>query len=194
MASSCDCPVDPRTMLKQTQCLYTLSKDLRGEVGEPEAERRQCRETECMTLTTVQPLRVEVTSHDCDSRIGLLLDGKFEVQDLVHVFDGDGSRRGIHSGTFRWASAGGLIIGELSGVTNAGTHRPNVMECQSCKAPGFLQGQLCGTVVKVRDKSLRDAYVFGEYLLHLREPNGDGFKAQDVIGTLEGVVGVPCHD
>jgi hypothetical protein len=132
--------------------------------------------------------------HDCDSPLAQLLDGISEVPDLVQVFGNDATGPGIHSGSFRWTSAGGLITAEPSGVTNAGTHRPKLLECQRWKAPGFLQGQLCGTVVRAREKRLRDAYIFGEYLMAPAAPRRRFHAQDDVIGTLEGLVGVPCHD
>ena len=83
---------------------------------------RACEEPDCLTLTTVQTLTLKLGSHqDCDS-LGEALDGLIEVRDFVHVYDSNGNERGFHSGRFRWESDLGLIFGELSGITNAGTH------------------------------------------------------------------------
>ncbi len=190
MASRCDCPDDPCKMLARTVCLSSVSKNIEGEAGSPEPERRQCEESGCLTLTTVQTLTLKLGSHqDCDS-LGEALDGVIEVRDLVHVYDGNGNERGFHSGRFRWESDLGLIFGELSGITNAGTHRaPAFKECQRCKDP-VMEGQLCGTVCRARKPEFAGCQVFGSYRLRV-DPAADGLPAQGVRGTFEGVL--VCH-
>ena len=64
-------------------------------------------------------LELEVVSHDCDSAAGKLLDGRFGSGELVHKFvDGDGNRRGVHEGPFRWRAPDLLATGTMKGVTN----------------------------------------------------------------------------
>ncbi len=118
------CSDDPRFMREQNLCLFALSKNLEGRIGRAEGERRECQDPECGTLMTVQPLEFEARTNDpCNSRQGRSFDGALEVEDFVHVYDGDATERGFHSGEFRWRAKGTLVIGELSGVTNAGTLR-----------------------------------------------------------------------
>ena len=113
---------DPCTMLRRKVCLTPLSRNLEGELGEPDIEHRACRKPECVTLTSVQTLLLKLgDAEECDKLPDL--QGAIEVRDLVHVFDGDGTGRGMHSGEFRWQSSIGLIMGRLAGITNAGTHR-----------------------------------------------------------------------
>ena len=191
MGGGCGDLDDPCTMLRRPVCLSSVSKDVEGEVGDPENERRGCRDPECVTLTGLQTLRLKVGTHqDCD-RV-LELDGEIEVRDLVQVFDGDGTGRGFHSGSFRWESSVGLIFGQLSGITNAGTHRaPAFQECQRCADP-VMEGQLCGTVCRAREPRFADCMVFGAYRLRI-EPSPEGLKRQGVRGTFEGVLVCPCR-
>ena len=192
MASRCDCPDDPCKMLARAVCLSSVSKDIEGEVGGPEPERRQCADPDCLTLTTVQTLTLRLESHqDCD-RLGGALDGLIEVRDLVHMYDNSGNERGFQSGRFRWESDLGLIFGERSRITNAGTHRaPAFQECQRCQDP-IMEGQLCGTVCRARSPEFAGCQVFESYRLRI-EPAADGLPAQGVGGTLEGVLVCPCR-
>lgn len=192
MAKRCDGPDDPCQMLAQVVCVSSVSKDIEGELGGPEPERRECEQRRCLTLTTVQTLTLKLGSHpDCDS-LGVALDGPIEVRDLVHVFDTDGNQRGFHSGRFRWESEIGLIFGELSGITNAGTHRaPAFQECQRCMDP-VMEGQLCGTVCRARKPEFAGCQILGSYRLRI-DPAADGLPAQGVRGTFEGVLVCPCR-
>jgi len=191
MPGGCNSLDDPCTMLRRQVCLAAVSKDVEGEFGDPESERRGCREPECVTVTTVQSVTLRLASNqDCD-RV-LELDGVIEVRDLEHVFDGDGTGRGMHSGGLRWSSSAGLILGHLSGITNAGTHRaPAFSECQRCQDP-VLEGQLCGTVCRPRDPRFADCQVFGSYRLRI-DPSPGGIQGQRVRGTVEAVLVCPCR-
>lgn len=179
-------------MLGQAVCLSSVSKDIEGEIGDPEGERRECREPRCATLTTTQPLTLKLGSNqDCDS-LGGLLDGLIEVRDLVQVYDTDGNQRGFHSGRFRWESGIGLIFGELSGVTNAGTHRPPAFgECQRCR-DAVMEGQLRGKVCRAREARFAGCQIFGAYRIRI-DPGAQGIPQQRVVGTFEGVLVCPCR-
>ena len=182
---------DPCTLLSRQVCLSVLSKDVEGEFGEPDSARRACREPDCVTLTSVQPLTLKLAPHqDCDRVTEL--DGAIEVRDLVHVFDSDGTGRGLHSGSLRWASGAGLILGQLFGITNAGTHRaPAFQECQRCQ-DAVMEGQLCATVCRAREPRFADCQIVGAYRLRI-EPGPDGLGPQRVLGTIEGALVCPCR-
>jgi hypothetical protein len=186
------CPDDPCTMLQQVVCLSAVSKDIEGEIGDPQGERRDCRDPGCLTLTTTQPLTLKLGSHsDCDGLDGAL-DGVIEVRDLVHVYEHDGNGRGSHSGSFRWESGVGLIFGKLSGITNAGTHRPPAFrECQRCK-DAVMEGQLCGTICRSRDDRFAGCQIFGAYRLRI-DPGVGGIPRQRTVGTFEGVLVCACR-
>jgi len=73
-------------------------------------------------LTAEHLLRIEVSSHPCDSRLGRQFDGRITSRDLTTVFaNGSGVRRGMHSGNFLWSTAAGIVQGRMSGMTNEGT-------------------------------------------------------------------------
>jgi len=191
MCGGCGGLTDPCTMLRRKVCLTPLSRNLEGELGEPDIEHRACRKPECVTLTSVQTLLLKLgDAEECDKLPDL--QGAIEVRDLVHVFDGDGTGRGMHSGEFRWQSSIGLIMGRLAGITNAGTHRPPVFnECQRCR-DAVMEGQFQGTVCRPRSPEFADCQVFGAYRLRI-DPGRDGLPAQGVRGTLEGLLITPCR-
>jgi hypothetical protein len=178
-------------MLEQRMCVSALSKTFEGRIGSPEPERRQCDDPPCLTLTTRQPLELGVRRFECDED-PVPLGGVLRVVDLVHVFDTSGERRGFHSGDFRWESERTLVFGRMSGITNAGTHHRPVLDCQDCKAPGFLQGRLCGSIARAGDPALRGAHVFANYVLRVGDVSGEGIPEQRVLGTLEGVLVRGC--
>jgi hypothetical protein len=183
--------LDPCAILGRTVCLQPVSKDVEGEFGPPDSERRQCREPECLTLTSLQTLILKLGSaSDCD-RVPEL-DGALEIRDLAHVFDDNGNERGMHAGDFRWESAAGLVLGTLSGITNAGTHRPPAFgDCQRCHDP-VLEGHLRGTVCRPREPRFAGCSVVGGYRLRI-DPASDGIPQQRVTGTFEGLLVCPCR-
>jgi hypothetical protein len=187
-----NCPDDPRLMLEQRTCVTALSKIALGRIGPPEPERRECDDPPCLTVTTRQELELDdIQPFGCDQD-PVPLRGVLRIVDLIHVFDKNAEERGFHSGDFRWESDGTLVFGRMSGITNAGTHHPPVLECQDCRAPGFLQGRLCGSIARTPDPALRGAQVFANYLLHVEELRGDGIPEQRVRGTVEGVLVRGC--
>ena len=179
-------------LIDRVVCLSELSKNLEGELRPVESERETCRRLRCVTLETVHHLDLKVSSHDCDSAVGKLLDGKLSSGQLVHKFeDGDGNRRGVHEGPFRWRAAGLLAAGRLRGITNAGTHRPPVFdECQRCDDRGVMEGMLLGTVVRAVDRRLLGCELRAAYRLRF-DPSKDGGSGA-VRGTLEGAVVCDC--
>jgi hypothetical protein len=186
------CPDDPDLMLEQTLCVSALSKELlRGHFGAPWMESRTCDQLECSSITTMQRMRFEVVSHDCDEN-PTKGSGTLDVSDLVHVF-GDRSRRGFHSGDFRWEAEDMIVVGRLSGVTHAGTHHRPVLDCQECESPGFLQGRLCGKVLWTDDPGRRAAQVLANYVIRAEKLEHVVLAEQDgAVGTLEGVVVRGC--
>jgi hypothetical protein len=173
-------------------CLSSLSKNLEGELRLLESEKERCREPRCTTLETVHQIELRVSRHDCDSEAGALLDGTLHSGDLVHKFEaGDGNRRGIHDGSFRWKGVGALATGTLQGVTNAGTHRqPAFDDCQRCDNPGVMEGLLLGTIRRARDPRLIGCGLQSAYRLRF-DPSTEGGSGA-VAGTLEGALVCDC--
>ena len=181
-------------LLDRFVCLSELSKDLKGELRLVESERQPCRRLDCVTLEAVHQLDLEVVSHDCDSDAGRLLDGRLGSPQLVHKFvDGDGNRRGVHEGPFRWRAPDLLAAGRMQGVTNVGTHRrPAFDDCQRCKDVGVMEGMLLGTIVRARNKRLLGCELRAAYRLRFDPSEAGGSGA--VQGTLEGAIVCDCRE
>jgi hypothetical protein len=175
-------------------CLYAVSKDLSGTLTLLEAEREVCEATRCVTLQTVHHIKSEIVAHPpCDSREAAVLDGVFLVRDLVQLFiGGDGNQRAVHAGSFRWNGAGALVTGTLSGVTNVGTHRePAFKGCQRCDDRGYMEGRLCGRIVRSRSPALVGCQVMGAYRFRF-DANASGGEGP-MRGTFEGAILCPCR-
>lgn len=179
-------------LIDHVVCLSELSKDLTGELRLLESEKEQCRELDCTTLETVHQLELRVARHDCDSDVGRLLDGTLHAGDLVHKFvGGDGNRRGVHEGSFRWRGRGAVASGTLRGITNAGTHRkPAFDDCQRCDERGVMEGLLIGTIRSARDRRLVGCEIRAAYRLRFDPSEKGGSGA--ISGTLEGAVVCDC--
>lgn len=180
-----------KDLIDRVVCLSALSKNLKGELHLEESERERCRPRNCITLEALHTLRLEVHSHDCDSSVGKLLDGRLGAR-LVHKFlDGDGNNRGVHEGSFRWRSQGLLAIGRLHGVTNVGTHRQPVFDpCQRCDERGVMEGMLHGRIVRAKDRRLLGCELRAAYRIRF-DPSTQGGSGA-VQGTLEGAVVCDC--
>jgi hypothetical protein len=183
-----------KPLLDRIVCLSDLSKNLKGELRLVESEREVCRKLDCKTLEAVHQLELEVSSHDCDSRAGQLLDGRLGSVQLVHKFkDGDGNNRGVHEGPFRWRAPDILAIGRMTGVTNVGTHRRPVFDdCQRCDERGVMEGMLLGSIVRAKNKRLLGCELRAAYRLRF-DPSQDGGSG-GVQGTLEGAIVCDCPD
>lgn len=178
---------------RDTHCLRTVSKDVRGELRLLDRERRRCPDSDCRTLVTDHVLRAEVATHDpCDEVPEL--DGRLFVRRLVTTFrEVDGTSRGVHAGDFAWNTGDIVVRGDLRGMTNVGTHREPAFEgCQECHMPGDMEGMLCGRVIKATDDSLVGTQVTGAY--RLRFDASEGAQDTDLRGTFEGVTLRACRD
>jgi len=119
------------------------------------------------------------------------LDGTLEIRDLVYAYDDNGNERGMHSGDFRWESAAGLVLGRMSGITNASTHPPPAFgECQRCR-DAVLKGQFCGTVRRAREPRFIDCSVVGAYRLRI-DPSPGGIPLQRVVATFRDCSSAPA--
>lgn len=188
------CMDDPAKIFEALMCLNALSKNARGEFSPADAGLQICEEPSCKTLKTVQVFKVEVFGNPrCDSALGALFDGVFLVEQFISAYeDGDGNNRGMHSGDFRWESSSVVAEGRISGVTNAGTHRPPVFDrCQPCDARGYMEGRFCGRVVDTRHAELEGCYLLDTYCFRFDPTRGGIDGATE--GTFEGELICPCH-
>ena len=187
------CAGRPAELARAVLCLDELSKDIKGDLVIVETEVHECRELDCQSLTVEHLLRVEVSSHLCDSGLGKQFDGRITSRDLTTVFvDGSGMRRGMHAGTFVWNTAAGRVEGRMSGMTNEGTHRePAFKACQECGDRGVMEGRLCGRLVRAADPALTGAQVTAAYrfAFDAGERGGEGA----LQGTVEGLVVRNCR-
>jgi hypothetical protein len=189
------CTARPVDLALADLCLDALSKNLSGELNLRTSEPHECREHECRTLTTEHSLTLDLArNRRCESEaLGELFNGQLVSQDLTTVFrDGSGVERGMHTATFRWTTAAGTIVGELSGMTNVGTHRPDAFpECQRCDDTGVMEGRLCGRICRPTEPRFVGAQVFGAYRIAFEaDPRGG---AGPVRGTFEGVLVRTCE-
>jgi hypothetical protein len=178
-------------------CLSPVSKDLSGDLRLFDSELQECSDQVCRTLKTNHILTVDVkTSGDerCDSTLARGLDGRLVVCPLITALvDGNGENRGTHTGEFVWIGAGASVRGVMSGMTNVGTHRapPFQPSCQECRDPGYMEGRLCGQIVRTAEERLIGCTVTAVY--RLRFDASQGFRDTPVSGTLEGLVVCPCE-
>lgn len=185
----------PSTVLRTNICLQAISKNARGELGPPRAVQQKCARPQCRTLKTVQTFKVEVSPNPpCDSPLATALNGTFVVRRFVSAYqDGDGNRRGIHTGDFEWIGAAATAKGRMSGISNAGTHRKPVFDaCQRCDAHGFMEGRFCGEIIEARGPALVGCSVQGTYRFRFDPGAGGGSGA--IQGTFEGSIVCRCQD
>jgi len=167
-------------------CMQRVSKDLTGEFFVGTQEQQRCEKPECVTLKGRLEFRVQVTPHDpCDAVPAF--DGQIKGQ-LVFAYIKDGHGRGYHLGRFEWAMGKSSLIGRMSGVTNAGTHREPAQPCEPCDRRGHMEGRLDAIVYRGEHEGCR---VLATYVIDF-DP---GLRVQStaVHGTLEGVSICPCE-
>ena len=187
------CFDDPAAVFEKEYCLSAVSKNLRGEFGQPHPKPHACKKPECKTLRVTQVLKVEVTPERCDSPLAKNLNGTLVVERFVSAFDQDGNHRGIHAGDFVWTGVAGVAVkGRLSGMTNEGTHRaPAFNDCQRCDQHGVMEGLLCGQIDAPNVDDLNGAQITASYRIKF-DPTANG-PAGAVLGTLEGMIVTPCR-
>ena len=188
------CLEDPKVIFDTKMCLHAVSKNLEGDFNFVHREGQRCQDPECKTRKMRHHLIVSPAIHTCDSPLGHLLGGELRSEDFTTVFEGsDGDTRGFHIGNFKWLGPGNLFViaGTMSGITNAGTHRPPVFSpCQTCDEIGFMEGRLCGKVIDWTDPTFKECQLIGTYRL-LFDPatlSGPG----TIEGTFEGSLWCPC--
>jgi hypothetical protein len=173
---------------KEPICMKAVSKDLRGQFFVKEQEVQECKRPRCVTLKARLHFELQVRPHRrCDSVAARVLDGSIEGE-LVFALIENGYGRGYHLGSFRWSGAAATLVGRMSGVTNAGTHRDPVAPCEPCDRRGHMEGRLDAVVV---DGEYQRCRVLATYVIDYDTSH----EAQDtaIIGTLEGVLICPCE-
>ena len=189
--------LDAAALLTNTYCLDEVSKNVEGEVFVLDAAQKSCHQPTCESLMLVQRLRLDLSSNGppCDSSLGTKLDGVMRVGNLTTVFTGPGENlRGVHAANFSWNFVGGgFVSGTLEGITNAGIVRsPKFQPCERCNQTGILTGHLFATGINVPGIPVTDFHVDAVYRLAW-DPLATIHGTASVIGTLEGVIIMPCQ-
>ena len=184
------CFDDPPGILEKKFCVSPLSKNFKGQFDLSSSKQQLCNQPKCQTLKTVNKVVLSLGSNTCDSQIGKLLGGGITVT-LITAYDQDGLHRGFHAGDFTWNVSGTTkVIGRMSGVTNEGSHRLPIKDCQKCDEIDILEGRLCGQVVDTQNPSLKGCQVMAVYRLKFKATK-DGGKGP-AWGVIEGVVICRC--
>jgi hypothetical protein len=197
--TSCASLEDHRELWKARICLSPVSKDCSGDLQLIDSELQECNVQRCQTFKTEHLLTVDLVRNNrdelsrCDSNLAEGLNGRLVVCPLITALIDDGENRGPHTGDFVWQGASARVEGVLSGMTNVGTHRGQPFDpaCQDCFQPGFMEGRLCGQIVRPTDERLAGCAVTAAYRLVFDATKG--FGDSGISGTLEGVVVCPCE-
>jgi hypothetical protein len=169
-------------------CMKRVSKDLMGQFTVVKQEMQECGEPHCMTLKGRMKFKVDLTPHPpCDAAPAF--DGTIEGE-LLFAYIEDGHGRGYHLGKFEWAGSASKLMGRMSGVTNAGTHRaPATAACENCDPGGHMEGRLDAVVVDGEHQRCR---VLATYVMDF-DPSSRVQSTGLRGGTLEGVLICPCE-
>jgi hypothetical protein len=173
---------------KERICMWAVSKDLRGEFHVADQDEQRCKRPGCVTLKAMLEFKVQVASHRaCDSVAAQVFDGTIDGKLLFALIE-NGYGRGYHVGQFDWVGAKSNLVGRMSGMVNAGTHRSPAAQCEPCDRRGHMEGRLDAVVVDGEHKGCR---VLATYVIDYDTSH----QAQDtgIIGTLEGVLICPCE-
>jgi hypothetical protein len=119
---------------------------------------------------------------ECETVMNTELGGPLTGRIIVVNIDGKATERGVHAGSFTWGRQGN-IHGILSGISNAGTHRPPLYDAVRFDQPGQFVGRLDGTF---EHPMLGRCVLTASYVIDLADPRDD--TTTDVKGILEGVV------
>ena len=184
------CFDDPNAILEKALCVTKVSKNVDGKLDLKSVKDQKCKEPACQTRRVAHTLTVAVKQTHCDSTASKPLDGTL-IAKLSTAFDTDGMHRGFHAGDFTLKGAGGLTVaGRMSGITNTGTHRLPIKDCQKCNDLGILEGKLCGEVTRAGDSKLKGCQVIGAYRIKFDPSEAGGSGA--VVGTIDGVIVCFC--
>lgn len=181
------------------QCLYEISKTMFGELHFENETKEQCDNLGCVIITTSHILKTEIQSFQCDSGRIPNIDGILKSR-LIHRFIENGNNRGKHHGTFEWYRLPDfVIIGELNGITNAGTHHTPLRECEECNQNSHIEGKING-YIKFKDSGdiMQGYEISAMYAMDIKwENNSEPFRRENrgrVMGTIEGIVSRFCNE
>jgi hypothetical protein len=170
-------------------CRINISKNWDGLFKLERSDTQECRDPQCVTAKNMiqfESSRIQ-RNQPCDSVNAGGLDGIIGGN-IVFSYIDNGLRRGYHKGKFEWTGGASKLIGQMTGVTNAGTHRPPFMQCEQCEERGHMEGCLKAVVIEGQHTGCR---VVATYVLLFdagADPHGSGFR-----GAIEGVLICDCR-
>lgn len=181
--------LDPTEHYKEPICMLRVSKDWRGRFEVAESDQKPCANPQCTTVKALVNFKAEIRRHDpCDAPGAGGLDGTITGL-LAFSYINDGQQGGYHVGRLDWSGANSKLIGRMKGVTNAGTHRPPLMQCERCHNPGHMEGCLEAVVVDGEHQGCRLIATYAIAFDPSVRPQDTDFR-----GTLEGVLICDCSD
>lgn len=173
-----------------SECIYPFSKTTSGKHRILKKAEDKCEELKCISLKIMQTLEFTVRSHSqCDSEKAKNLDGNLKMR-LIQGLINNGEGRGAHQGLFKLGgNSDTYVLGQLRGITNAGTHHRPLQECESCDIKGHMEGQLNGIIYNKKDVRTMDR-LLATYALEFK--TGVEFHMDGLKGTIEGVIISEC--
>jgi hypothetical protein len=181
--------LDPTQYYKEPICMIRVSKDWQGDFRVADRDLKKCEKPGCTTVKGLIKVESKIQRHQpCDAVGAASLDGDISGL-LAFSYIDDAQRRGHHVGKIDWTGTGSKLVGQMTGVTNAGTHRPPLMQCERCEEPGHMEGCLEAVVVEGRHKGCRLVATYAIEFDPSIAPQDTAFR-----GTLEGVLICDCQD
>jgi hypothetical protein len=175
--------VDVGRFYREPICMWPVSKDLHGAFTVADQEQQSA----CLTLKGRVKLKAQARSHlPCDSVMSRLLEGEIEGE-IVFAYIEDDDNRGYHVGKVTWYSDTSTLIGQLSGVTNAGTRR-RLPGCEPCERRDHMEGRLDAVVVQGDHKGSR---LLAAHRIDFATSMQD--RSAAFWGALEGVLICDCE-
>lgn len=180
--------LDPTQYYKEPICMSRVSKDWHGEFKVAESNEQKCKDPRCLTIKGLIKFESKIQRHrPCDSIGAAVLDGAMRGLIAFNYIE-DGHRRGYHVGKLEWSGDGSRLVGQMNGVTNAGTHRPPLTQCERCEEPGHMEGCLEAVVVDGQHKGCRLVATYAIEFDPGSAPQDTAFR-----GTIEGVLICDCR-
>ncbi len=176
-----------KLFFKEEVCMMPVSKNLNGRIEQIDKDLQKCRQPACETLKAMHAIQLDAkTNRPCDSVAARTLDGLLSGK-LLFAFIEEGKNRGYHIAKFDWSGASSKLVGRMSGIANAGTHRPPLMQCVQCYEHGHMEGRLDAVVVDGDHKGCR---LLATYAIEFDPSSGS--TSTIVTGALEGVLICDC--
>jgi hypothetical protein len=178
--------LDLEPLYNERVCMWEISKDLEGKFSVSNQEEQVCGAPPCRTIKAIVKFDIDARPHSpCDTGPSGAFDGHFEGE-ILFAYKQSGSDRGYHCGKFEWYGSASRLVGQMSGVTSAGTHRG----CEPCDRRGHMEGRLDAVVI---DGEHKDCRVLATYVINF-DTTSSGAQDTAVEGALEGVTICPCLD